>query len=597
MVHAGIVYRLFIPPNMTALEYQLIPERDRRITEEQDTAKAARDAKRKTKARQIDHAKAIDRVLDYIMDELAEDKQNAVTSSLEHSYRQVYADIARELEENRRAIDADRDGETRMADARDYTNKRRTAPETKIPQSMPRFGAYGESVVFGAPSPDQVKAVLNAEFNGKDYSQRIWQDRDKLARELKDMMSAAIINGENSRIVSQKLAQRMGVDFSHAQRLIRTEQSRVLNQAHADRMQKEGIKKYRFVAIHDDRTCGRCLKKDGKSFAFKDRKVGLNFPPLHPHCRCTIIADMDPDDDGKDWLDNLLDEWKAGKLTPRGELEALIAKKDGAVTQKEADAAVAAEDAAMKEAEQRQTTALGIQRRAIQQGKPTKTEKNSREISNTKAQGNVSKVATRSANRTTGDPVSPAAGDNSSPVATRSANRTTGDRNADRTTTTHGDAVREIAQEIKEEYQAKRTDEEKALIRELVESGRKCKSEEIIQIDKADAGGIVWMETGTENAGLIHILKHQKELKARGIEKKEIPRFTAEIIKKGEIVSGTKSKNGKEGLLLRYGEKLYIISVGDNGFIVGLYPVREGERYEKTSYDAGYNRAVALGLR
>ena len=368
MVQADIVYRLFIPPNMTALEYQLIPERDRRITEEQDTAKAARDAKRKTKARQIDHAKAIDRVLDYIMDELAEDKQNAVTSSLEHSYRQVYADIARELEENRRAIDADKTGESRMADARDYTKKgnpRRTAPETKIPQSMPRFGAYGESVVFGAPSPDQVKAVLNAEFNGKDYSQRIWQDRDKLARELKDMMAAAIINGENSRIVSQKLAQRMGVDFSHAQRLIRTEQSRVLNQAHADRMQKEGIKKYRFVAIHDDRTCGRCLKKDGKSFAFKDRKVGLNFPPLHPHCRCTIIADMEPDDDGKDWLDNLLDEWKAGKLTPRGELEALIEKKDGAVTQKEADAAVAAEDAAMKEAEQRQTTAIGIQRRAI----------------------------------------------------------------------------------------------------------------------------------------------------------------------------------------------------------------------------------------
>ena len=67
--------------------------------------------------------------------------------------------------------------------------------------------------------------------------------------------------------------------------------------------------------------------------------------------------------------------------------------------------------------------------------------------------------------------------------------------------------------------------------------------------------------------------------------------------RKGEIVSGTKSKNGKEGLLLRYGEKLYIISVGDNGFIVGLYPVREGERYEKTSYDAGHNRAVALGLR
>ncbi len=92
-------------------------------------------------------------------------------------------------------------------------------------------------------------------------------------------------------------------------------------------------------------------------------------------------------------------------------------------------------------------------------------------------------------------------------------------------------------------------------------------------------------------------MKHQKELKARGIKTKEIPRVTAEIIKRGEIVSGTKSKNGKEGLLLRYSEKLYIISVGDNGYIIGLYPVREEERYEKTGYDAGHNRAVALGLR
>jgi hypothetical protein len=37
-------------------------------------------------------------------------------------------------------------------------------------------------------SPDQVKAVLNAEFHGKDYSARIWKDCDKLASDLKDMM-------------------------------------------------------------------------------------------------------------------------------------------------------------------------------------------------------------------------------------------------------------------------------------------------------------------------------------------------------------------------------------------------------------------------
>lgn len=336
---------------------------------EQDTAKAARDAKRKTKVRQIDHAKAIDKVLDYITRELAENKHNAVTSSLERSYRQVYADIARELEENRRAIDADRDGETRMADARDYTDKKRTAPETQIPRNMPRFGNYGESVVFGAPSPDQVKAVLNAEFNGKDYSARIWQDRDKLARELKDMMAAAIINGENSRIVAQKLAQRMGVEFSHAQRLIRTEQSRILNEATLNSAKDAGAEKYQFVAIVDDRTCGRCMRKNGKIYRITEKKVGQNFPPLHPYCRCTTIARFEWEDDEDDTPDTPNDD-SATQKTIEGwlkEVEAIDKAKADAVrnnpTKKNAQDAIDAQDAAMKEAEKRQTTALGIQKK------------------------------------------------------------------------------------------------------------------------------------------------------------------------------------------------------------------------------------------
>lgn len=343
---------------------------------EQDTKAAATDAKRKTKARRIDHAKAIDRVLDQVTRELAEDKHNAITSSLERSYKQVYADIARELEENRRAIDADKENETRMADARDYTDRRRNAPETQIPRNMPKFGNYGESVVFGAPSPDQVKAVLNAQFEGKDYSERIWKDRDKFTRELKDMMAAAIINGENSRIVAQKLAQRMGVEFSHAQRLVRTEMNRILNQASIDRMKDAGMKKYRFIAIEDDRTCGRCLRKNRKVFKITEKKVGQNFPPLHPYCRCTVAgvpvweeeddAPETPQTGGPD-AQKSIEGWLK-------EVEAIDKAKADAVrnspTQANAQAAADAQDAAMKEAEQRQTTALGIQKRAIQQGKP-----------------------------------------------------------------------------------------------------------------------------------------------------------------------------------------------------------------------------------
>lgn len=519
---------------------------------EQDTKAAAEDAKRKTKARQIDHAKAIDRVLDQVTRELAEDKHNAVTSSLERSYRQVYADIARELEENRRAIDADKENETRMADARDYTDRRRNAPETRIPRNMPQFGNYGESVVLGAPSPDLVKAVLNAQFDDKDYSGRIWKDRDKLARELKDMMAAAIINGENSRIVAQKLAQRMGVEFSHAQRLVRTEQNRILNQASLDRMKDAGMKKYRFIAIIDDRTCGRCLRKNRKVFKITEKKVGQNFPPLHPYCRCTVAGVPVWEDEGDEGnTPEPPDEQKTieGWLK---EVEAIDKAKADAVrsnpTQTNAQAAADAQDAAMKEAEARQRVAIGAQKKVIQQGKPTKNKKPSGEIGNPKAQGNMEKVAKRSANRTTGD------------------------RDADRTTTKQDGAMREIAEEIKREYQAKRTDEEKALIRELVESGRKVTPENIVTIAKGEAGGIVWMETGNKKAGLAHIIeRHAKDFEARGIKKEHIPEFVGKALKQGEKIETKANEEGKT-VLLKIEGKMYKIAIGSNGYIVTAYP-------------------------
>lgn len=402
---------------------------------EQDPEEAAADAKRKTKARKINHAKAINKVLDSVTKELAEDEQNAVRSSLEKSYEQVYEDIYKELQDGRRAIDADRDDETRIADARDITGKRRTAPEKQIPQNMPRFGNYGESVIFEAPSPDQVKAVLNAEFEGKDYSARIWKDREKLATELKDMMTAAIINGENSRNVAQKLAQRMGVALVHAQRLVRTEMNRILNQSILDSAKASGAEKYQFVAIEDNRTCSRCLKKNGKIYRIAERRVGLNCPPLHPHCRCTIIARYAWEDEDDDTPTTPTPEDDGGTQktieTWLKEVEAINKAKADAVrnnpTKANTAAAIEAQDAAMKAEEQQQQEALGRQRRAIQQGKPVKTEKNSPEISNSKAQGNMWTVVTRSATRTTGE------------------------RDADRKTTTQEGNMREKVEESKRE--------------------------------------------------------------------------------------------------------------------------------------------------
>lgn len=481
----------------------------------QDPAEAAKDAKRKTRVRQIDRAKAMDKMLDSVLAELRADEENAVRSSLERSYKQVYEDIYKEIQEKRRAIDADKNGQSRIADLKDYTakgNPMRTSPETQIPQSMPRLGAYGESIVFGAPSPDQVKDVLNHQFDGKDFSKRIWENTDKLAAELKDMMHAAVINGENSRIVSQKLAQKMGVEFSHAQRLVRTEMNRILNQATLDGMKDAGAEKYQFVAIIDDRTCIKCQRLNGKIYKLSDKKVGQNFPPIHPYCRCTVIAQFaweaedSPDPASETAIQQTIDAWldEAAITTP---------------TKTKVQAVVDAQDTDRKAKEQAQQVAIGLQRRAIQQGKPAKSE-------------------------------------HKKALDVRVESST----------------VREVAQEIKREYQANRTDEEKELIKELIESGRKVTPENIIMVTKDEENEIIWLETGNERAGMEHITeRHLKEFEARGIKANQIPRFIETAIKSGETIEIKQNAKGKT-VLLKVDGKEYKIAIGLNGYVVTAYP-------------------------
>lgn len=59
------------------------------------------------------------------------------------------------------------------------------------------------------------------------------------------------------------------------------------------------------MASFGERTCDVCGGLDGQRFKLSEKQPGVNFPPLHPNCRCTTVA-VDPDDD--------LEDVKSGEL-------------------------------------------------------------------------------------------------------------------------------------------------------------------------------------------------------------------------------------------------------------------------------------------
>jgi SPP1 gp7 family putative phage head morphogenesis protein len=58
--------------------------------------------------------------------------------------------------------------------------------------------------------------------------------------------------------------------------------------AQRDSLIRNGFKRYEFLANHD--CCEVCGKLHGKSFSLSKLEIGVNAPPMHEGCSCSIAA-------------------------------------------------------------------------------------------------------------------------------------------------------------------------------------------------------------------------------------------------------------------------------------------------------------------
>lgn len=274
---------------------------DTRPRSTQDPQKAAREAAENSARRAINHAKIITRTLDELSLELALDEENALRSSLETSVKRVAKSIADEFKAEK-------------------TAREKHDPSGKESQkaSKKTVGGQNFDAQFETLNAGQIKRTVYASWDGADFSDRIWANKDKLLKNLKATLKDAVIQGYGAEEVSRRFAREMGVHFNNALRLIRTETNRVLNETTAEQLKKAGAKFYRFVAIMDSRTSPICAALNGKVFPFEKREIGINAPPMHPNCRSTIVLD-DGQKKAKDgesgdeidttWIDDLFRDW------------------------------------------------------------------------------------------------------------------------------------------------------------------------------------------------------------------------------------------------------------------------------------------------
>lgn len=142
---------------------------------------------------------------------------------------------------------------------------------------------------FARIDPQTIERILAVPWVGSEFSSRIWVDKDKLTRELMQTLSRGFVRGDSLVRMTKEFAQRMGVSESRAATLIHTESAHMAAEAAEQGYRETGVQSYRFEAALDLKTCSVCGALDQREFPLAEHETGINYPPLHPRCRCTTV--------------------------------------------------------------------------------------------------------------------------------------------------------------------------------------------------------------------------------------------------------------------------------------------------------------------
>ena len=132
-----------------------------------------------------------------------------------------------------------------------------------------------------------IQKTLDYPWSGAMFSDRLWQDKERLGRNLRVGLTQSMILGEGIPQITDRINKGIDTARYNAERVARTETKRVTYCAHDDVYKDTGVEELRYRCANggDSRTCQYCRADNGKVFKRGDEPT----LPRHPNCRCVYI--------------------------------------------------------------------------------------------------------------------------------------------------------------------------------------------------------------------------------------------------------------------------------------------------------------------
>lgn len=138
---------------------------------------------------------------------------------------------------------------------------------------------------FNRVNPIATQEIINRVWlpDGKNWSDRIWTNKNALVESLREGLIECATAGRSSEELTKLLMARFNTSYSQSSRLAITELAHIQIQSSLDTYKENGIEQVEWYTAHG--CCDGCGELDGKRFDVNSSEL----PPLHPNCRCTVL--------------------------------------------------------------------------------------------------------------------------------------------------------------------------------------------------------------------------------------------------------------------------------------------------------------------
>jgi SPP1 gp7 family putative phage head morphogenesis protein len=152
---------------------------------------------------------------------------------------------------------------------------------------------------FATLDDKQISKVINKPWSpdGKNFSERVWTNRQKLVNELNTTLTQNIVLGKDPQKAIDEISRKMKTSKNVAGRLVMTEEAAFSSAAQKDCFTELDVEQFEIVATLDSHTSEICQDMDGKHFPMSQWEVGTTAPPFHVYCRSTTVPFFDDEFD------------------------------------------------------------------------------------------------------------------------------------------------------------------------------------------------------------------------------------------------------------------------------------------------------------